>query len=146
MKILKVIIAGGRDFNDYELLKTETREFINSLIKPGTHCSDVNIEIVSGVAKGADTLGERYALDEGYMVKSFPALWSLYGKAAGFIRNERMADYADACICFWDGESRGTKHMIDLSKQHEFVLRVINYIKPEPICPLRTYVPLPPSQ
>ena len=148
MKTLKLIIAGGRDFNRYLLLKKKTSEFISALLGAGNSYYPGNtlVEIVCGLAKGADTLGERFGKHEGYNITYFPAEWSKYGKSAGYRRNEEMAIYADACICFWDGESRGTKHMIDLAKQYNLALKIINYIKPEPICPLKTYVPLRPSQ
>ena len=61
---------------------------------------------------GADALGERYARDRGYALKVFPAEWKKWGRAAGPIRNAQMADYADALIAFWDGESSGTRDMI----------------------------------
>lgn len=68
--------------------------------------------IVSGGARGADKLGEVYAKDNGYNLRIFPADWNTHGYKAGFLRNEEMAEYADALAAFWDGKSRGTKHMI----------------------------------
>ena len=106
--MFKVIIAGSRTFNDYELLKN----FADYKLK---NIHD-NIEIVSGGAKGADTLGEQYARERGYIIKVFPANWNEQGKAAGYIRNTEMARYADALIAFWDGKSRGTRHMIETAK------------------------------
>jgi hypothetical protein len=107
---MKVIIAGSRDFNDYNLLKNNC-DVLLSLTKE-------NIEIVSGGARGADSLGERYAQENNLELKIFPADWSI-GKGAGFIRNKQMADYSDALIAFWDGKSKGTKMMIDLAKKNE---------------------------
>ena len=46
-----------------------------------------------------------------------PADWDLDGKSAGFKRNVKMAEYADALVAFWDGESKGTKHMIETAKE-----------------------------
>lgn len=114
---MKLIIAGGRDFSDYEKL----RHYLNNL----TTLSNIE-EIVSGGAKGADFLGETYALEYGLPVKKFPADWSL-GKKAGYLRNKQMAEYATHCICFWDGESKGTKLMIDLAKEHKLKTIVIKY-------------------
>ena len=114
----KVIIAGGRDFNNYEFLKEKMDIFLKE---------KENIEIVSGTANGADSLGERYAGERGYFLKRFPANWSLYGKRAGYIRNSEMADYADVCVVFWDGKSRGSKHMIDISEEKGMPLRIVNY-------------------
>ncbi len=117
---MKIIIAGSRDFNNYELLK-EKIDFLTSKISE-------NIEIVSGNARGADALGEKYAKENNHDLKLFPADWSI-GKSAGYIRNKQMADYADALIAFWDGESKGTKMMIELAKQMNLKVKVVKYIK-----------------
>lgn len=116
--MFKLIIAGGRDFNDYDLLKSK----LDRLLQNKT-----DVEIVSGKARGADSLGERYAREMGYPIKEFPANWNKYGKSAGYIRNKEMAEYADGCVCFWDGDSKGTKHMIDLAEEKNISLRVIYY-------------------
>ena len=115
---MKVIIAGGRNFNDYEMLC----ELCNKALSRQTV-----VEIVSGTAKGADQLGERYAIDKGYSIKRFPADWDEYGKRAGYKRNAEMAGYADALIAFWDGKSRGTKHMIDLAREANLKIKVRHY-------------------
>lgn len=70
-------------------------------------------EIVCGMAKGPDLWGKEFGESWGIEVVEFPAQWDLFGKRAGYVRNEQMADYADALLAFWDGKSRGTKHMID---------------------------------
>ncbi len=115
---MKIIIAGGRTFNNYDLL-SESCDKAFSLQK--------EIEIVSGTADGTDKLGEKYAKEKGYTVKQFPADWNKYGKSAGYKRNEEMAKYADALIAFWDGKSKGTKHMIDLAKRYNLKVKVIIY-------------------
>ena len=74
-----------------------------------------DVEIISGGAKGADLLGEQYASNKNLHVKLFPADWAQYGKSAGIKRNSEMAQYADHCICFWDGQSKGTEKMISLA-------------------------------
>ena len=115
---MKVIIAGGRGFSDFELMNTKCNELLLE--------SDEDIEIVSGTAKGADKMGEHYASVRGFAVKQFPANWDSHGKAAGYIRNVEMGNYCDIAIIFWDGESRGTKHMInimkDLDKPHHIIM------------------------
>lgn len=72
-------------------------------------------ELVSGDCSSIspDQFGESWAEKRGIAVKRFPADWNKHGKAAGPIRNAQMADYADTCVAFWDGESRGTKDMFD---------------------------------
>jgi hypothetical protein len=115
---MKVIIAGGRDYNNYEELKW----FVSSIL-----IATFDIEIVSGGATGADALGERFAKEYGHKLKIFPADWDKYKWAAGPIRNNEMAEYADALIAFWDGKSRGTKNMIDKAKEKGLKVRVKNY-------------------
>jgi hypothetical protein len=118
--IFKVIVAGGRDFNNYDLLKRELSRLLQN------HKTN-EVEIVSGTARGADNLGERFANEFNCKIKRFPADWDIYGKSAGYRRNSDMADYADACVCFWDSKSRGTKHMIDLANKKGIPLRTIRY-------------------
>lgn len=116
---MKVIIAGGRDFDDYDTLSKVCDYMLQN---------QSEVEIVSGAANGADNLGEQYAHERGYQNKAFPADWNTYGKAAaGPIRNEQMAQYADALIAFWDGQSRGTKNMISLAKQYELKIKIHRY-------------------
>lgn len=117
--MFRVIIAGGRDFNDYLLL----RETMDNLLQNITE----EIVVVCGQARGADTLGEQYAKERGYRVDYYPANWKRYGKRAGYLRNEQMAQNADALVAFWDGKSRGTKLMIGLAKQYGLKVRVQKY-------------------
>ena len=84
-----------------------------------------NITIISGMAKGTDTLAVQYAALRNYPIIKMPANWNKFGRAAGHIRNIEMAKIANACICFWDGISKGTKHMIDISTKYNLELRVI---------------------
>ena len=118
--MLKVIIAGGRNFADYQLLCIKC----NNILK---NKNPNEIEIVSGNAKGADMFGEKYAKEKGLSQKIFKADWDKNGKSAGFRRNEQMAEYADALIAFWDGSSKGTAHMIKLAKEKGLLVRVIKY-------------------
>ena len=114
---MKLIIAGGRDFNKGEILyKTLYGLSI-----------DIIDEIVCGNARGADTLGAEWAHLKSIPVKYFPAQWDTYGKSAGYIRNAEMADYADALIAFWDGQSKGTAHMIQTMKIKKKPYWVYNY-------------------
>lgn len=114
----KIIIAGTRYFDDYELMKATLDPYLKGR---------TDVEIVSGGANGADKLGEQYANEHGFPVKRFPADWEKYGRKAGPIRNGEMADYADGCFIFWDGKSRGTKSMITLAKDKHVALKVVIY-------------------
>ena len=119
--IYKIIIAGGRDFMDYNLLKEKTNKILQE--KKVTH----KIVIISGCARGADTLGLRYASENAFDVEEYPADWDKYGKKAGYVRNVEMAENADSLIAFWDGKSKGTKHMIDIATERNLPTRVIRY-------------------
>lgn len=117
----RVIVAGGRDFDDYDYLKSSLDHLLQNV--------EAQIVIVSGTAHGADILGEKYAQEKGYEIRRFPADWDSFGKSAGYIRNEQMAQNADALVAFWDGQSRGTKHMIDLAHKYRLLVRVKKYVK-----------------
>lgn len=82
--------------------------------------------IVSGHAHGADTLGERFAKEQGLTVELHPAKWRALGKGAGMIRNAEMARASDALIAFWDGKSRGTAHMISFAKRRGLEVSVVD--------------------
>ena len=118
----RVIICGSRDFTDYELLKSECDLLLSYLIK-----KNINIIIVSGCARGADTLGEQYANERGFTIEKYPANWEKYKKAAGFIRNEEMAKNADACIAFFSSinESKGTKDMINRAQKENLLIKKV---------------------
>ncbi len=121
MENFKVIIAGSRGFSNYKLLKEKCNKYLCEKRK------EYNIIIISGGARGADTLGEKYAQDEGFSLEKFPANWNKFGKSAGFRRNEQMAEVADALIAFWDGKSHGTKHMIEIMENKKLLVKVIKY-------------------
>lgn len=103
---MKTIIAGSRGITDYKLI-------CEAITKSGFTIT----EIVSGAARGVDRLGEEYGRKRNIRIKLFPAKWDVYGKSAGYRRNEDMAAYAETLIAIWDGESKGTKHMIDMAKK-----------------------------
>jgi hypothetical protein len=116
----RIIIAGGRSFDDFDLLKTKLNLYFSKL-----DLSD--LEIVSGGAKGADSLGESYANINGIKLKRFPADWNKYGQGAGYRRNSEMANYANGLIAFWDGRSKGTLHMINLAKSKGIAVKIVKY-------------------
>jgi len=131
MNELRIIIAGGRDFQNYNLLSSTLETYIREM--RSMNISENQIVFISGTARGADTLGEQFARRQNYTVKQFPANWNLFGKRAGYIRNEQMAKYSVAngnrgvLFAFWDGQSKGTKHMIELARKYSLEVHVINY-------------------
>ena len=115
---MKIIIAGGRDFEDYKHLCGICDEVLSHF---------ENVSIVSGTARGTDRLGERYAKEHGYKVDRFPADWDKHGKRAGYLRNQQMAKYADGLIAFWDNKSKGTKNMISEANKERLMIVVSYY-------------------
>lgn len=116
----KVIVAGGRHFTNQTFVNGALDHYLAKLPKD-------KMIIVEGGAKGADACGKKWAEDNGVMVKTFPAHWDLYGKRAGHLRNAEMAEYATHLVAFWDGQSRGTKNMIDTAKKAGLKVIVVKY-------------------
>lgn len=133
---MKLIIAGSRNIslNPY---------VIGELMK-NIGIEEKNItQVVSGGARGMDLSGEKWAeaISEGLpkmvtgnysgrtervYIKIFEADWDTHGKAAGPIRNRQMAEYADALLLIWDGESKGSANMLaEMKKLKKPVYEVI---------------------
>lgn len=131
---IRIIIAGGRDFNRYDFLSTVVTSVISKMIGPFNRSIDEsNIKIISGRARGADQHGERFAEENGYECVKFPAKWDELGKRAGYVRNVEMAKYAKSddaygvLIAFWDRKSKGTEHMIDIAKKYGLETHIFTY-------------------
>ena len=116
-EVKKLIIAGGREFKDYKALQDAMADWIRDNGPPYI--------IISGGARGADTLAEQWAEEHDTLIHIYPAQWDLYGRSAGYRRNEQMAKEGNYLLAFWDGESRGTKHMIDL--MNDYYTTTISY-------------------
>ena len=110
--VIRIVVAGSRDFDDYETAK----EYIDFCIKDLKN--SCTLIFVSGTCKGADLLGEKYAIENGFEIERYPAQWNICGRGAGIRRNEQMAQVSDIVICFWDGKSKGTKSMIAFAKKY----------------------------
>ena len=102
-KPVRLAVVGSRTFRDYAFLRNVLGQFRIA-------------EIISGGARGADSLAERYAHERGLPIRVFPADWDTHGKAAGFLRNRTIVAAADEVAAFWDGRSRGTEHTIGLAR------------------------------
>ena len=112
---MKLAIIGGRDFSDYDRTK-ECYEAISNIT-----------EIVSGGAKGADSLGELIAFDYNLKFTCFKPDWDKHGKAAGFIRNRLIIEHSDVVLAFWDGQSKGTENSINIAKRLNKPICVVPY-------------------
>ena len=107
---MEIGIVGSRTFKDYAYLATILEPYFIAL-------SSENLKIISGGARGADTLAENYAENNGLECTIFKPDWDKYGKAAGFIRNQFIVDNSDIIIAFWNGESKGTRDTIDKARK-----------------------------
>lgn len=117
---IHLVVCGGRDFTDYDYLKRSLDDLLDVYPKD-------SVLIISGAAQGADTLGAQYADERGYDKVYFHADWEKYGKGAGFVRNTKMANEATHVAAFWNGNSKGTKHMIDTAIKKKLKVRVFEY-------------------
>lgn len=97
---MRVAVIGSRTFNDYGEVKSVLSTLKITLL-------------ISGGAKGADSLGEKYAKENNIETKIFYPDWSKHGKKAGFLRNSDIINEAELIIAFWDKTSKGTKDSID---------------------------------
>lgn len=117
----RIIIAGSRKFSDYGLLKAKMNHLIEALPQAPL--------VISGTARGADQLGERWAAETGLTCHRMPADWDRHGKSAGYRRNEDMARHATHCVVCWDGNTihSGSFHMINIAQSHRLPLRIVKF-------------------
>lgn len=116
---LHIAIVGGRDFNDYELLKNTLNKYIEN--------KNFVVSIVSGGASGADTLADKYAKDLGVEIIVFRPDFKKFGRLAALQRNTEIIEKSDIVFAFWDGKSRVTHDSIKKAQNREKKLYIINY-------------------
>lgn len=117
------LVVGSRSFRDYPLLCSK----LDLLLK-----NQSNIVIVSGGAKGADSLAKRYAEEHNIEYIEFPAKWAKFGRSAGYIRNCEMHEFIShfdkrGCVAFWDGKSKGTKQNFALAKKYNTPIKTVRF-------------------
>lgn len=117
---MNIAIVGGRDFNDFDLLKKVLVEFM------GGNQTLLNA-IVSGGAKGADTLAEKFADEIGVEKIIFKPNFEKFGRFGALIRNTEIVENSDVVFAFWDGKSKGTLDSISKAKKMNKILHIINY-------------------
>lgn len=115
------LVAGSRTITDYNYIKEILDYFLQNKSE---------ITIVSGGARGVDSLAERYAKERNYGLKIFPANWDKYGKQAGYIRNDEMHKYISqfsdrGIVAFWDGKSKGTAHNFGLATKYDTPIKIV---------------------
>ena len=116
----RIIIAGSREFYDYKLFS----EVVTKYLKDKELDLKTTLIISGGAKSGADALAIQYAIEKEIDYIIFNAKWDELGKSAGYIRNAEMSKFANALVAFWDGESKGTKNMIDISAKADLSTRV----------------------
>ena len=119
-QIIKIAVVGSRSFEDYTLFEKVMKTYLSEFD---------NVAFVSGGAKGADALAQRYAEENGVEMIVFKPEWSRYGRGAGYVRNKQIWQEADRGIAFWDGKSKGTQHSFKLAHELEKPLQVYDYVK-----------------
>lgn len=106
---MKILVCGGRDFNDYEFA-TQCLNFLRAYLKSFT--------IIEGGARGADSLARKWAVENGVDFITVPADWNKHGKRAGPIRNQLMLDMNPNCVVAFEG-GNGTAHMVTISRKKQ---------------------------
>ncbi len=117
--IKKLVIAGSRNFTDYNFFKEKVNICISRIKE------EYELIILSGHCKGVDMMVEKYAKENNLQIEIFPAEWEKYGKSAGPKRNKIMVDNADFAIAFSSG-GKGTESLIKFAKQKGIPLKIIS--------------------
>ena len=112
----RLMISGSRTITDKEFIFGELDK---------VYAEHRNLVLISGGAKGADTIAEQWAESHNLVIEQHKPNWKQHGRGAGIIRNKEMVLASDFVVIFWDGKSRGTKSVIDFCKKQE---------KPHKIC------------
>lgn len=124
---IRIIVAGSRGYND-------RREFHNVLCAYLERFEGKNVLFISGAAPtGADDLIIRWCKKFKFPCKEMPADWDNpdYGKRAGYIRNAEMGKIGTHLLSFYDGNSRGTAHMIDEAMKNGLMVKIVNVKLPD---------------
>ena len=115
---MRVAVVGSRTFSDFALLKSHLDRL-----------DDVEM-IVSGGAKGADSLAELWARQNSIPTQIFRADWRKHGKSAGIIRNREIVANADLIVAFWDGESKGTEYTVEFGRKKGVEVQIVPFSVP----------------
>lgn len=104
---MKIAIIGSRECGNINLERELVKRF--EILKNDT--------IISGGARGIDTLAAQFARKHGIKLLEFRPDYATYGRGATFVRNRLMVDMADVVVAFWNGSSRGTKYTFEYAKK-----------------------------
>ena len=117
-----VAIIGSRKFSPLKEVENYVRQLYSNSLGHQQYL------VISGGARGVDKEAEKHAKEWGLFHKCYLPDWTKYGKKAGFIRNEEIIKNCDVVTAFWDGESKGTKHSIDLAMKYKKKINI--FIRP----------------
>jgi predicted Rossmann fold nucleotide-binding protein DprA/Smf involved in DNA uptake len=112
---MRAAIIGSRNFDDVDFLEKVLSPYAESIS-----------EVVSGGAKGADSLGFSWANSKGIPTNIFLPEWDKYGRGAGPVRNRLIIENSDVVFAFWDGKSKGTKSAIEIAKKMGKIIHTID--------------------
>lgn len=101
---MKLLIIGSRTISDFDLSR---------------HIPDGVKLIISGGAKGIDSVAEKYADDHGVEKLIIRPRYERFGRVAPLKRNEAMVDLADVVLAVWDGQSRGTRYTLNYARKSD---------------------------
>lgn len=121
MQEFKLIVAGGRYFTNAELMAQSIIHLANGVY------ADKAVSIVTGMAKGAGSLGYLFAIKHNVAKHRFPADWNQYDESADMLRNKQMGDFADGLLAFWNKSSKGTEHMIEYMRSLGKPVHIVRY-------------------
>ena len=113
---MRIGVIGSRAFNDVELLNRELDKYLDK----------VRV-IVSGGAKGADKLGEMWALQNNITTEIFYPEFKFFGRGAYRMRNIEIVRNSDLIIAFWDGKSKGTNQTVGIAKKAGVPVMIVKY-------------------
>ena len=111
---MKVAVIGSRSFGDWQLLRSALEKY------------EIG-EVISGGARGADSMAAQWAKEKGIPIKEFLPDYKKFGRAAPIRRNDLIVDACEMLVAFWDGESRGTKYTFDLALKKGKSVEVVNF-------------------
>lgn len=112
---MKLAIIGSRSFDNYDFLKTRFKDI-----------GEIEV-VISGGAKGADALAEKWALENNIPTKIFLPDFKKFGRGAYRMRNEEIVNLSDEIIAFWDGKSKGTKNSITYARKKNKLVTIISF-------------------
>lgn len=131
---MKIAVTGSRSIQDADTVFMHLDKTIDWLVKEGWIDAEEPVSIVSGGAKGVDTLAKMYADINDYdffLYKPYHLVDNRteYDPKYFFARNKQIVDNADYIVVFWDGESHGTAHVLKLCNKSKKPYQLIRMDK-----------------